>query len=111
MVMIGQHRRLSEPLRWTRAGRVGALVVACSLLAAIVTVIVLASLGGSGQRAGCIEVTFPSTLGGSIAQACGVKARSTCADPAKSPALAEHGALRQACRQARLPYGTGVQAR
>lgn len=105
MVMVGQHRRLSEPLRWTRRTRIAALAAAISLLAAIAVAIALAVANARPQRAGCIEVTFASTLGGAVTHACGGRAREICAAPAQSPALVAHGALREACREARLRYG------
>ena len=105
MVMVDQNKRLSEPLRWTRAGRVAVIAAGALLLAALATVVVLASTSGSGRRAGCIEVTFASTLGAAVIHPCGAKARALCANPAENSAAAAHEALREACRQADLPYG------
>jgi hypothetical protein len=107
MIMIDHSKRLSEPLRWTRAGRWAVVVAGVAILAALAVVAVIASTSGSGLRAGCIEVTFPSTLGAAVTRQCGSAARSTCAAPAQNPGLAAHGALRQACGRAGLPYGTG----
>lgn len=104
MVMVGQHRRLSQPLRWTRAGVVATASAGAALIAAAIVVVVLAA-SAAKSRAGCIEVVVPSTLGAALVHQCGARARATCASPAQNPALAEHGALRQACRAARLPYG------
>jgi hypothetical protein len=106
MVMIDQNKRLSEPLRWTRAGRVAVIAAGALLLVALATVAVLASTSSSGRRAGCIEVTFASTLGAAVIHPCGAKARALCAKPAENPAAAAHEALREACRQAGLPYGS-----
>jgi len=105
MVMIDQNKRLSEPLRWTRMGRIAVIVAGALLLAALATVVVIASTSGSGRRVGCIEVTFASTLGAAVIHPCGAKARALCANPAENPAAAAHEALREACRQAGLPYG------
>jgi hypothetical protein len=105
MVMIDQNKRLSEPLRWTRVGRVAVIAAGALLLAALAAVAVLASMSGSGRRAGCIEVTFASTLGAAVIHPCGAKARELCANPAENPPAAAHEALREACRQAGLPYG------
>jgi hypothetical protein len=105
--MIDQSKRLSEPLRWTRAGRLAVLAVAVALLVAVVAVAVIASTSSSPQRAGCIEVTYASTLGGATMHACGSRARYTCARPAENPAAAAGGVLREACRRAGLPYGHG----
>jgi hypothetical protein len=105
MVMFDQNRRLSEPLRWTPAGRVAVIAAGALLLAALVAVAVIASTSGAGKRADCIEVTFASTLGAAAVHPCGDRARTMCANPAENPALAAHNALREACRKAALPYG------
>jgi hypothetical protein len=106
MVMVGQQKRLSQPLRTPRAGKIAAVAVAGSLLAALLAVLVIAFTGGSARGAGCIEVTVASTLGGAVTHACGAHARGICAAPAETPVLAAHGALRQACNRAGLPYGS-----
>jgi hypothetical protein len=103
--MIDQSKRLSQPLRWTRAGRLALIATGATLLAAVAVVVVIASTRGTHQRPGCIEVTFASTLGGAVVHQCGAKARTTCATPGENPALAAHGALREACRRAHLLYG------
>jgi hypothetical protein len=106
MVMVGQHKRLSEPLLWTRGSKIAlASAIACAL-AALVAVIIVASANAPKHRAGCIEMTFASTLGAAFTHACGTKARQMCADPSQTPGLAAHGVLRQACSKAGLPYGT-----
>jgi hypothetical protein len=104
MVMHEQSRRLSEPLRWTRGGRIAVIAATALLLVALATVAVIASTKGA-RRAGCIEVTFASTLGAAAIHPCGARARQLCANPAENPAAAAHDALREACRQAGLPYG------
>lgn len=111
MVMIGQHRRLSEPLRWTRASRLAVILAGVALAAAAAAVIVVAFTTASRNRPGCIEVTFPSTLGAAVVHACGARARDTCANPAEHPGLAANGLLGDACRRAGLAYGTRSQAR
>ena len=109
MVMQEQSKRLSEPLPWTRAGRLAVLAVGGLLVAALVAVAVLASTTGSRQ-AGCIEVTYASSLGAALMHPCGAHAREACARPDQYPAAAAHGALREACRQAGLPYGRAATA-
>jgi hypothetical protein len=104
MVMHEQSRRLSEPLRWTRGGRV-AVAAVIAILVAAATIGVVASSGGKRLPRGCIEVTFASTLGAATDRRCGAHAREACAAPGQNPALAAHGALREACRRAGLPYG------
>jgi hypothetical protein len=105
MVMINQSKRLSEPLRWTRAGRIAVVAAVGLLVAALIAVAVVAATNGSGRHAGCIEVTFASTLGAAVIHPCGSRARTLCANPAEDPAAEAHGALQEACRQAHLPYG------
>jgi hypothetical protein len=110
MVMVGQHRRLSEPLHWTRGAKIAVIGAGTTMLAAIVAVVLVAAANAPRHRAGCIEVTFASTLGGAIVHQCGQRARSTCERPAENPGLAAHGALKEACERARLRYGTGSKA-
>lgn len=105
MIMIDQSKRLSEPLRWTRAGRLAVAAVAAALVVAAAVVAVIASTGGSSLRRGCIEVTFPSSLGAAMTRQCGTQARQTCASPGANPGLAAHGALERACLSAGLRYG------
>jgi hypothetical protein len=103
MIMMDQSKRLSEPLRWGRREKtaIGVLLVCVTL--------VLGSLGGyaltsgSPPRRDCIEVTFPSTLGGAIEHACGERARSVCASPGALRRIGEE--LRVACRRAGFRYG------
>jgi hypothetical protein len=99
MVMIEQSRRISEPLRWTRAGRLAVTALAACLAAAVAATVLYAILGGfaaSGRR-GCVELTFASTTGGARLQACGTRARALCASGARGVPAA---ALREACRRA-----------
>jgi hypothetical protein len=103
--MIDRSKRLSEPLRWTRAGRLAVAAAAVVLVAAVLVAIVAVSTDSAKLGEGCIEVTFPSTLGAAAQHACGAKARDICAHPGENPALADKGALREACRKAGLPYG------
>lgn len=106
MVMQEQSKRLAQPLRWTRAGRV-AVIVTVLVLAVGTVVAVIASTGKETLAPGCIEVTFASTLGAAVVHPCGARAREVCAKPAENPGLAEHGKLRDACRRAGLPYASG----
>jgi hypothetical protein len=107
MVMQDQSKRLAQPLRWTRGGRVAVTAAVVALIAGTVAG-VLASGGGNPLPKGCVEVTFASTLGAAAERLCGSHAREACAAPAQNPALAAHGALREACRKAGIPYGTGA---
>ena len=105
MIMMDQSKRLREPLRWPRTGRLALIATCVLLVVAIATVAMIASTSGSSHRAGCVEVTFASTLGAAIIRPCGTKARTLCANPAENPAAAAHNALREACGRAGLPYG------
>lgn len=105
MIMQDQSKRLSQPLRWTRTGRLAVAAAVLVLLAAGAVAAVIGSTSGARARRGCIEVTVPSTLGGAVVRQCGSTARAMCIDPAANPGLAANGALREACRRARLSYG------
>lgn len=101
MVMFEQSRRLSEPLRWGRREKTTvAILLGCVVLA-------LAALGGyalsSGApaRADCIDITFPSTLGGAELSGCGRQARHYCASGQFRGIQQE---LAQACRKAGFTY-------
>jgi hypothetical protein len=98
--MMDQQRRLSEPLRWTRAGRIAVAALAAGLVLGALAVGIYAATGGFSQpsQAGCIEVTFASTTGGARLHACGARARRICAAPESTGGVA--GAVRDACRRA-----------
>lgn len=108
MVMVGQQRRLSEPLRWTRAGRAAVIAAALALVAGICAVAVIGLTQTPSKRVGCVEVTFASSLGAATLDACGRRARTICAEPQANPGAAAHGALREACRRAGLAYGAAA---
>jgi hypothetical protein len=98
--MMDQQRRLSQPLRWTAAGRLAVAGVAAALVLAALGLGVYAAVGGFQQKteSGCIDVTFASTTGAAHLHACGAQARETCASP---QAHREIGAsLLQACARA-----------
>jgi hypothetical protein len=103
MIMIGQSRRLSQPLRWGRRERaVVAALLACVALA-VVGLGAYALTSGAPARRDCIEVTFASTLGGASEHACGAQARTVCASPGAFRSAAAE--LRAACRRAGFPFG------
>jgi hypothetical protein len=106
MVMHEQSRRLSEPLRWTRGGRIAVAAVVVLLAGGAVAAVLASTTGSMKLAPGCIEVTFASTLGAAAIHPCGARARELCARPGENPGLAEHGALREACRRAGIPYGS-----
>jgi hypothetical protein len=101
MIMMDRSKRLSEPLRWGRRERAAVGVVLTCLLLALVGLGAYALTSGAPARAGCIEATFPSTLGAAHIQACGARARSTCASPADVKSIGD--SLREACRKAGYP--------
>jgi hypothetical protein len=98
--MIDQQRRLSEPPRWTRAGRIAVAGVVAALVLGALALGVYAATGGFSEQAeaGCIEVTFASTTGAAQLHACGAHARQICAAPESTGGIA--GAVREACRRA-----------
>jgi hypothetical protein len=101
MVMFEQSRRLSEPLRWGRREK--------AAIAALLSVVAIALIGlgayaltsGAPARADCINVTFPSTLGGAQLQGCGAQARRICASGSFRGISQE---LSVACRRAGFAY-------
>jgi hypothetical protein len=102
MIMMDQSKRLSEPLRWGRREKtVVAALLACLALA-IAGLVVFAASSGAPTRAGCIQITFASTLGGAEAKACGAQARRICATARDYAHSGEQ--LQQACRGAGYPY-------
>jgi hypothetical protein len=105
MIMFDQSRRLSEPLRWTRAGRLAvAAFIACLALGMLgVGVYALVGTHGSRTSRGCVDVTVASTLGGADLHACGARARGMCASP--SGGLALSGTLKAQCLRAGYPFG------
>jgi hypothetical protein len=101
MIMVGQSKRLSEPLSWGRRERVVVAVLSACLLLAAVGLGAYALSSGSRARADCVNVTFASTLGGATVHACGAHARHVCASGAFAGIGQE---LRAACRRAGFPY-------
>jgi hypothetical protein len=101
MVMFEQQRRLSEPLRWGRREK--------TVIATLAAVVVLALLGlgayalssGSPARRDCIDVSFPSTLGGAELKGCGAQARKICASGSFKGLADELGV---ACAKAGFAY-------
>jgi hypothetical protein len=101
MIMFDQSKRLSEPLRWGRREKTAvAAVLACVVLIAI-GLGAYALTSGAPRRAGCIELTFASTLGGAQLHACGSRARRVCGS-GSIPGIEQE--LRVACRKAGYPF-------
>jgi hypothetical protein len=102
MIMVDQSKRLSQPLRWEKRERtVVATLLACVLLAAV-GLGAFALTSGSREPAGCVDVTFASTLGGAYVHVCGARARAMCAAPGDSKEIVQP--LRRACRRAGYPF-------
>jgi len=80
--MHEQARRLREPLRWGRRERtiVGAVLAVVAAAAIALTVYGLSS--GAPARRDCVDLIFPSTLGGAEVKGCGQRARRICASGA-----------------------------
>src|SRR6267378_8447457 len=102
MIMFEQSRRLSRPLRWGRREKTAVAAVLSCLLLALLGLGAYALTSGAPARADCIDLVFPSTLGGARLRACGAQARDVCASPAPYRGIGEE--LRAACRRAGFPY-------
>lgn len=103
MIMFEQSRRLSEPLRWGRREKtIVAGLLSCVVLAAI-GLVAFGLTSGAPARAGCISVTFASTLGAANVHECGARARGTCAVPVAFRGAARE-ALEAACARAGYPF-------
>jgi hypothetical protein len=86
------------------------LVVGMLALAGVLMAVVIVSLtgaGGDGARRGCLDVSFPSTLGVQQVIRCGAGAREACGSVgAPGGFTGRLGALMAAdCRRLRLPIG------
>jgi hypothetical protein len=103
MIMIDQSKRLSQPLRWGRREKSAVAAVLACVVLAVIGLGAYALSSGAPNRAGCIDVTFASTLGGARLHECGERARTVCATPDAFKGIS--GALRQACRRAGYPFG------
>jgi hypothetical protein len=99
MVMVGQQRRLAQPLTWGRRERwaVGSAVAA--LCAGVIALVLVATLGGRSS-AGCVDATFASYTGAATLHACGAQARAACSQDAGTYGGAAGQALEAACRRA-----------
>ncbi len=102
MIMIDHSKRLSEPLRWGRREKTAVGVLIACLALALAGLGAYALTSGAPARADCIQIVFPSTLGGAELHSCGARARYTCAHPQAYRGSAE--ALRESCRRAGFAY-------
>ena len=101
MVMQEQAKRLSQPLHWGRREKTVMAAFSALVAAAAIVLLVFALSSGAPARADCVEVTFPSTLGGASAHGCGAKARQICASGAFK---GTDDQLRAACEHAGFPF-------
>src|SRR5437588_12776507 len=101
MIMIGQSRRLQQPLRWSRRERVAVATLLAVAVAALVGLGVYALTSGSPARRDCIGVTFASSVGGAELHGCGERARRICAS-GDFPGIAAE--LRAACGRAGFAF-------
>ena len=99
LILVGQHRRASQPLRFGRWGRV---LLAVLLVGGVAGLIAVLTTGGARTPKGCIDVHVPSSTGGARVQECGGTARALCANGPGSTGLPAD-ALREACASARIP--------
>ena len=103
MVMVGQHRRLAEPLHLGRREvMILAGVGACMAVAVAVLAVFAIAQGGVHTRAGCIQATTASYVGGGQVRACGADARQLCRSVASSAPGTPQGEVAAACRRARI---------
>jgi hypothetical protein len=98
MPLEGHWERQQTPLR-TMERRVLAGVAGAIAIAIAVVIIVAITGGASAAKAGCIEVTVPSTTGGASARACGKDAARYC-DEQASVTGRDARATQEACRHA-----------
>ncbi len=105
--MMDQSRRLSEPLKWTPAGRLSVIAVAIVLAVCVIGAGVYGVVNGFSRAStpGCIDVIVPSTLGGADVHACGAKAKTLCATPSHA-GLAGNDSLRGQCRREGYAFGS-----
>jgi hypothetical protein len=101
MIMTGESRRLSQPLRWGRREKSAVAAVLIVAVLACAALVSFALTSGAPPRRDCIKVSFASTLGGAQLHACGTRARRVCASPGYAGIAHE---LATACRSAGLPY-------
>ena len=99
MVMVGQAKRLSEPVGWgRREWRILAAIVAVILVGSVIGAIVAS--GGRASTKGCVVVTGASTTGAAALTECGAQAREWCATALApgAPTTTFTSQLEQGCR-------------
>lgn len=102
MVMVGQSKRLAEPV----SGRQRRVVAALGglLLAALAALILITALGpGERPDRGCVDVVVAGSLGGNQLHQCGQSARQWCASERTHPDVLARRVLEQCRRSAIRP--------
>jgi hypothetical protein len=100
MIMEARAKRLSTPLQWGRREKAAVGALLATLLLALIALGAYALTSGGPARRDCVDVVFPSTLGGADLKGCGARARKICATGSDS--LREK--LLEACSRAGFPY-------
>jgi hypothetical protein len=100
MIMEARAKRLSTPLNWGRREKTAVAALLATVLLAAIALGAYALTSGAPARRDCVDVVFPSTLGGADLKGCGGRARTICATGSNS--LREK--LIEACNRAGFPY-------
>jgi hypothetical protein len=94
--------RLNLRERWIIGGVLAALLA--------LTVAIIVSIGTAEHKTanGCVDVKFPTTIGGAELYRCGAQARELCASVGSTARFTdvEGRAIATQCRKAGLPVGT-----
>jgi hypothetical protein len=80
-----------------------------ALIAIVVAALIFSLTSHQGRSGhGCLNFTYTMVMGGEQYDECGAVARHVCASPPKVGGLGQPFAvkLREACREANLPYAT-----
>jgi hypothetical protein len=104
MIMVGQAERLKRQHHWGAREKLAIVALLACLLVGVVVAAIYAAQAPSqgGESAGCIDITFASTLGAAEEHACGKQARLACASGLSSDSTFQ-SALRVQCKRAGYP--------
>jgi hypothetical protein len=96
-----------------RERRLVAAMLALTAVLAAAVIVSLTGAGGDGARRGCLDVSFPSSLGVQQVVRCGAAAREACASVGTSAGFTGPvGRLVAAdCRRLRIPLAAGSRSR
>jgi cobalamin biosynthesis protein CobD/CbiB len=104
MIMEAREKRLSTPLAWGRREKTAVGTLLAVVLVAVLALGVYAATSGKPARKDCIDVTFPSTLGGAELKGCGSQAKEICASGASGSFHKLRQELSESCRRAGFPF-------